>query len=172
VKRWAWNQRPRWLAKPECRSWDGKLEKYFDRQRVGNATPGKFRTRWWQARRARSDAPYRAGRAAGPFDFIAHFGILAKHEPERFSIKQIYNHKWTQISTDEEMSERRCHPVFCRPLNGALDEQLESHVFYLCLSICDCPSELPKHYGFGLRILSVFICVHPWLKFFFPNRYG
>jgi len=28
-----------------------------------------------QARRARSDAPYRAGRAAGLFDFIAHFGV-------------------------------------------------------------------------------------------------
>ena len=47
----------------EVQSWDGKLGKDLDRQRVGNATPRKFRTRWWPARRARSDAPYHAGHA-------------------------------------------------------------------------------------------------------------
>ena len=46
-----------------------------DRQRVGKATSGEICIHWLQARRARSDAPDRAGRAAGPFDFIAHFGI-------------------------------------------------------------------------------------------------
>ena len=43
---------------PELRSWHGKLDQSLDRQRVGKATPGKFCTRWLQARRARSDAPY------------------------------------------------------------------------------------------------------------------
>jgi len=64
--------------KPELRSWDGKLEQGLDRLRVGKATPGKFCTRWLQARRARSDAPYRAGLAAGLFDCIAHFGVRDK----------------------------------------------------------------------------------------------
>ena len=53
----------------------GKFEKCRDRQRVGKATSGKICPQRLQARRARSDAPYRAGRAAGPFDLIAHFGI-------------------------------------------------------------------------------------------------
>ena len=44
------------------------------------------------------------------------------------------------------MSERRSRPVFRRSRNGALDEPLESPVF-----------------------LSVFICVHLWLKFFFTE---
>ena len=39
------------------------------------ATAGKFCTRWLQARRARSDAPYHAGLAAELFDFTAHFGV-------------------------------------------------------------------------------------------------
>ena len=39
------------------------------------ATAGKFCTRWLQARRARSDAPYRAGLAVELFDFTAHFGV-------------------------------------------------------------------------------------------------
>ena len=48
-----------WVTvKPELRSWYGKLDQSFDRQQVGKATPGKFCARWWQARRARSDAPY------------------------------------------------------------------------------------------------------------------
>ena len=33
-----------------------------DRQRGGKAMPARFRTRWLQARRARSDAPYHGGR--------------------------------------------------------------------------------------------------------------
>jgi len=65
------------LPNPNSEVGTGKLEEGLDRQRVGKATPGKVCTRWLQARRARSDAPYRAGRAAGPFDFIAHFGIRA-----------------------------------------------------------------------------------------------
>jgi len=64
--------------KPELRSWDGKREEGLDRQRGGKAAPEKFCTRWLQARRARSDAPYRAGRAAGLFGFIAHFGVRVK----------------------------------------------------------------------------------------------
>ena len=36
-------------------------------------------TRWLLARRARSDAPHRDGRAAGPFDFTAHFGFQFKN---------------------------------------------------------------------------------------------
>jgi len=36
-----------------------------------------------QARRARSDAPYRAGLAAGLFDFIAHFGVRVERGVER-----------------------------------------------------------------------------------------
>ena len=39
------------------------------------ATAGKFCTRSFQARRARSDAPYHAGLAAELFDFTAHFGF-------------------------------------------------------------------------------------------------
>ena len=62
----------------ELRSCDGKLGKRLDPQRVWKATPGEFCTRWWQARRARSDAPSRAGRAAAPFDFIARFGVRVK----------------------------------------------------------------------------------------------
>ena len=53
----------------------GKSEKCRDRQRVGKATSGEICSCWWQARRARSDAPYHAGRAAGLFDFMAHFGV-------------------------------------------------------------------------------------------------
>jgi len=52
------------------------------RQRGGKATPEKFCIRWWQARRARSDAPYRAGLATGPFDCIAHFGVGDKPNVE------------------------------------------------------------------------------------------
>jgi len=63
------------IVNPELRSWDGKPEKDLDRQRVGKATPGKLCTRWWQARRARSDAPYHAGRATRPFNFSANFGV-------------------------------------------------------------------------------------------------
>ena len=37
----------------------------LDRQRVGKATPGKFCTRSWQARRARSDAPTMGSRQVG-----------------------------------------------------------------------------------------------------------
>jgi len=66
-------------VKPELRSWDGKLKKGLDRQRVGKATPGKFRTRSLQTRRARSDAPYRAGRAAGLFECMARVGVQVKH---------------------------------------------------------------------------------------------
>ena len=53
----------------------GKFEKCRDRQRVGKATSGEICSCWWQARRARSDAPYHAGRAAGLFDFMACFGV-------------------------------------------------------------------------------------------------
>ena len=49
------------------------------------ATAGKFCTRSLQARRARSDAPYRAGRAAGLFGFIAHFGVRVKTGRKRNS---------------------------------------------------------------------------------------
>jgi len=63
------------LINPELRSGCGKLEPSLDRQRGGKATPGKFCTRWWQARRARSDAPYRCGFATGRFDFMTHCGV-------------------------------------------------------------------------------------------------
>ena len=63
------------LVHPERRSRGGKLEKGLDRQRRANATPVICCTRWLLARRARSDAPYHAGRAAGLFDFVAHFGV-------------------------------------------------------------------------------------------------
>jgi len=45
------------------------------RPRVGNTTPGTICTRWLQARRARSDAPYRVGLAISLLDFMAHFGV-------------------------------------------------------------------------------------------------
>jgi hypothetical protein len=40
------------------------------------ATAGKFCTRWLQARRARSDAPYHAGLAAELFDCTAHLARI------------------------------------------------------------------------------------------------
>jgi hypothetical protein len=52
---------------------------------VGHTTPGRFCTRWWPARRTRSDAPHRAGRAAGPFDFMAHVGVRGVRVESLFS---------------------------------------------------------------------------------------
>jgi hypothetical protein len=46
---------------------------FFDRQRVGKATTGNICTRWLQARRARSDAPYHQGIAMRHFDLMANF---------------------------------------------------------------------------------------------------
>jgi len=50
----------------------------ISRQRVGNTTLGTICSLLLQARRARSDAPYRVGHAIGLFDFIAHFGVRDK----------------------------------------------------------------------------------------------
>jgi hypothetical protein len=51
------------------------------------------------------------------------------------SVKKNFNHRWTQINTDEEMSERRSGPDFRRSLNDALYAVLEYHVFYPCPSV-------------------------------------
>jgi len=50
------------------------------------------------------------------------------------SVKKNFNHRWTQINTDEETSERRSGPDFRRSLNDAL-YVLEYHVFHLCPSV-------------------------------------
>ena len=63
------------------------------------------------------------------------------------SVKKNFNHRWTQINTDEEKSERRSGPDFRRSLNDPLYVLLEYHVFYPCPSVS--------------------ICVHLWLKFFY-----
>jgi len=52
-----------------------KLYKKPDWQRVGHATSVKICTRWLQARRARSDAPYHDGRATKPVAFSANFEV-------------------------------------------------------------------------------------------------
>jgi len=54
------------------------------------------------------------------------------------SVKKNFNHRWTQINTDEETSERRSGPDFRRSLNDALYVVLEYHVFHLCPSVSIC----------------------------------
>jgi hypothetical protein len=61
------------------------------------------------------------------------------------AVKELFNHGWTQMNTDEELSEGRSGPVFRKPPNGALPERLRHHV------------------------LSVFICVHPWFLIYFTE---
>jgi len=68
---------------PNAEAGTGKLGKCPDRQRIGKTTLGIFCPFRWQARRARSDAPYRAGYAAGSFDFVAHFGVRVESELEQ-----------------------------------------------------------------------------------------
>jgi hypothetical protein len=68
------------------------------------------------------------------------------------SVKKNFNHRWTQINTDEETSERRSGPDFRRSLNDALYVVLEDHVFYPCPSVS--------------------ICVHLWLKNLLLPGYG
>ena len=62
------------------------------------------------------------------------------------SVKKNFNHRWTQINTDEEMSERRSGPDFRRSLNDALYVVLEYHVFY------PCPSVVKKSFTAWLRL--------------------
>jgi len=64
-----------WKLIPKTGVGTRKLETHLDRQRVGNTMAEIACPFWLQARRARSDAPYHAGRATGLFDFIAHFGV-------------------------------------------------------------------------------------------------
>jgi len=72
------------------------------------------------------------------------------------SVKKNFNHRWTQINTDEEMSERRSGPDFRRSLNDALYVVLEYHVFHLCpsVSICVhlCPSVVKKSFTAWIRL--------------------
>jgi hypothetical protein len=62
------------------------------------------------------------------------------------SVKKNFNHRWTQINTDEEMSERRSGPDFRRSLNDALYVVLEYHVFY------PCPSVVKKSFTAWIRL--------------------
>jgi len=67
----------------ENRSWYGKLDQSLDRQRVGKVTPGKFCTRWWEARRARSDAPYQRWARDMAFRFhgpLRSLGLIRKQK--------------------------------------------------------------------------------------------
>jgi len=78
------------LVHPERRSRGGKLEKGLDRQRLANATPGKCCTRWLQARRKRSDAPYPLGLAARSFDLMVRFGVGAQWTTGFFSAASLW----------------------------------------------------------------------------------
>jgi len=60
--------------------------------------------------------------------------------------KDLINHRWTQINTDEETSERRSGPDFRRSLNDALYVVLEYHVFY------PCPSVVKKSFTAWIRL--------------------
>jgi hypothetical protein len=64
--------------------------------------------------------------------------LLATRQSLNDSVKMNFNHRWTQINTDEEMSERRSGPDFRRSLNDALYVVLEYHVFYPCPSVSIC----------------------------------
>jgi hypothetical protein len=65
---------------------------------------------------------------------IGHSSFFSHND----SVKKNFNHRWTQINTDEEMSERRSGPEFRRSLNDALYVVLEDHVFYPCPSVSIC----------------------------------
>ena len=66
------------------------------------------------------------------------------------SVKKNFNHRWTQINTDEETSERRSGPDFRRSLNDALYVVLEYHVFHLC------PSVVKKSFTAWIRLNYLF----------------
>ena len=72
----------RWFSSP-VNGDAGAVGKVLPGSGLGGRRRGNFCTRWLQARRARSDAPYRAGLATGLFDFSAYFGVRVK--PEQFS---------------------------------------------------------------------------------------
>ena len=98
--------------------------------RIQNCTHLGWR-RGWPFRRA-SGPTRRAGRQCHPFQF------RISGPSRNDSVKKNFNHRWTQINTDEEMSERRSGPDFRRSLNDALYVVLEYHVFHLCPSVSIC----------------------------------
>jgi hypothetical protein len=65
------------------------------------------------------------------------------------AVKDMFNHRWTRINTDEEMSEPRSGRVFRRSLNGALYVRIETTLF-LCVHSCSFVVKLNRYGSAGL----------------------